>query len=194
MKTFNFLKKIKYEKIEDNLSQTEIETFEKTNNISLPEDYKYFLMHIGNGVRITMPNGKERIVNGIKRPNLYNHNKLLSQPFIFDKAFLHTENQDPVEWFKDCINPELDDEEICSKCRHFDKCPFAYADSLDIDSMPYYSGVISICHAGCTYQYCLVLTGNHFGEIWMDNELRDFIPSKRTFAEFIKWVATSKFY
>ena len=39
MNTFNFLKKIKYEKIEDNLSQTEIETFEKTNNISLPEDY-----------------------------------------------------------------------------------------------------------------------------------------------------------
>lgn len=42
MKTFDFLKKIKYEKAEDNLSQTEIETFEKTNNISLPKIINIF--------------------------------------------------------------------------------------------------------------------------------------------------------
>ena len=194
MDSFKFLNGVKYEPIEKPISETDLENYEQLNNISLPEDYKHFLTHIGNGIRIFMPDGYERVVVGIKKSKRNKCNPLLSQQFIFEKPFYHEENPEPVLWFNDCINPEVEDEEICAQCEHFKQCPFAYVDSMYIDELPYYSGVLPICYAGCTYSYCLILTGSHRGEIWFDNEFHDFIPSKKNFTEFLEWVVRSEFY
>ena len=194
-KSFAFLKDIEYQTIEPALKESEISVFEDINNICLPDDYRYFLTHIGNGISfVTNGDNCERVIYGIKRSKLNKENKLLQKEFLFTKPFLHKDNLEPTDWFQDCINPEHEDEEICEQCKHFEKCPFAFVDSYFVDEYPYYSGVLPICYAGCTYTYFLILTGKHRGEIWFDNEWRDFIPSKQSFAEFLEWIVFSDAY
>ena len=200
---FDFLKNVKYKPLEKALTDKEVEEFEKLNNVTLPEDYKYFLTHIGNGICIINdnypykswnPRGANRQIWGIERKKLFEKNDSLAKNFLFDKPFLRRDGAKPLDWFVDCINPLLDNDANCEKCGHFKVCPFVCVEALDTYQLPYYNGALPICYAGCTYRYCLVLTGGHRGEVWMDNELDDFVPSKPSFCEFLAWVSTSPAY
>ena len=191
-----FLKYIKYKPLDAPLSSKEIETFEKLNNVSLPEDYKYFLMNIGNGVRLfvgTNPFQNGRVVFGIERPVCKRYNKMLQKDCIFDEPFDDRVTRKPTDLFDDCIDPVRIYNDIkCGKCPHFDLCPFAYGDSDD--DRPYYSGLYPLTHAGCTYVYYLIVKGKHRGEVWMDNDGSAFVPMKSSFSEYLKWLAYTDCY
>ena len=202
---FDFLKYVNYVPLGAPLSKKEVEDFETLNNISLPDDYKFFLTHIGNGIRIFMNNryskiirrikSTDRIVLGIERPVNKQYNKMLQKDCIFDTAFDDQVTRRSTDLFEDCIDPVRVYNDIkCEKCHHFDICPFADGIELPKEQMPYYSGVYPICKAGCTYQYCLIVTGKHRGEVWMDNELSTFIPMKENFTQFLRWLVTADFY
>ena len=197
-KDFQFMKYVKYKPLGRTLTKKKIEKFEKINDIVLPEDYKYFLTHIGNGVCIytkSRPhlflntNGGKRYVYGLNKQMLGKRNNLFSKEFLFDKDFLTRYGENSKDWFEDCLSPTHDDP-ICDTCKNVYDCPFACTDALEENyGIPYYRGVLPICKAGCTYQYCLVLTGCHKGEVWQDNELSDFFKNNSSFTEFLKWVS-----
>ncbi len=131
---FRFLKRNKYEPLGRVLTEEEVEEFEISNGITLPDDYKWFLKNIGNGIDFPIPKpifsfSDNRVVKGIDNATF--------DVFYDDKILL-------------------------------------------------------ICDAGCTYQYFLVLTGNHCGEVWLCNDHHDFSPIKQSFCEFLKWVVKAK--
>lgn len=200
---FEFLKNVNYVPLSRPLTQKEIRDFEQMNNIFLPDDYKHFLTHIGNGIKIKVSlnkyswfhYGKQRIVKGINLKTINKIHKLLSEEFLFDNPFSSLDGEKPTDWFVDCENPLLRNDELCNKCNNKYECPFACTDKICNDyGYPYYRGVFPICYAGCTYEYYLVLTGKHCGEVWLDNDGQTFDPIEQTFTDFLKWVISSKHY
>jgi len=199
---FRFLNNVKYKPLGRVLTDREIKKFESINNITLPDDYKYFLTHIGNGIKTPKiynlfpknPRFAYRFFKGIDRKALNKPNKMLSQEFLFDEPFSTGEGLKPTDWFSDCSNPNLTHDELCDNCKNIYNCPFTYSNVFEkSDEYPYYRGVLPICNAGCTYQYFLVLTGRHSGEVWIDNDRVDFSPAKSDFVEFLNWATKSSF-
>ena len=94
----------------------------------------------------------------------------------------------------DCIDPESEDEDSCLRCHHLDDCFYAYSEELGEFDHMIYNGAYPICYAGCTYMYFLIINGAHKGEVWINNETSDFAPSKKSFGEFLQWVATAEVY
>lgn len=151
-------------------------------------------MCIGNGIKISVNGDEERYVRGIRRPVSKRYNRRLKMDFLFNNAYHQRENPNPLPEFKDCLDPEGKTDDACDKCKHLDTCFYAFSDTFDDSNYPYYNGAYPICYAGCTYTYFLIITGEKRGEVWIDNELTDFVPVKQDFVSFLKWVSTADSY
>ena len=191
---FGFLQDVNYRVVEPPLTEEEVSKLEELNEIKFPDEYRQFLTMIGNGIKIDLGDRDTRYIYGFPRPIERHINRRYKWDFIFETAYhrhLHTHE---FSFPDDCIDIDDYDEEICKKCRHMDFC--FYSDAGDVDDFDnvIYNGACPLCYAGCTYFYFLVLNGSHRGEVWINNEKDDFAPSKSSFCEFLKWVATSPVY
>jgi hypothetical protein len=191
---FSFLQQTTFTPLDAPLSQDEIILFETLNSIVIPEEYKLFLMTIGNGIKIDIDKKDCRYVYGIKRPILKRHNRRLKMDFFFEEPYHQRLSTHDFQLPLDCIDPEGELEGSCIKCRHLDHCFYAFDEKLDDYDHMMYNGAYPICYAGCTYMYFLILNGIHKGEVWINNETSDFAPSKKSFADFLHFIITSKVY
>lgn len=128
------------------LSKAEIQAFEVVNKITLPEDYRNFLLEVGNGgagpgyglleLKVKKEEGTAEVLQGEK-------DHYLSQPFLLDKAWNNPYLLDPDEEF------------------------------VNIDEDKLMQGTIYVAHYGCGIYACLVITGNQQGTIWIDDRSSD---------------------
>lgn len=166
------------------LNEEEVLLFEKNNEISLPEDYRYFVTNVAN--EITIKCGVfEFIIKGIECPIEKNINKRLKLEFPFDKHYFLYEKK---------LNSESDlAKDICKKCNKLDECNDASPSLFEKDNttnmanedIPYYNGSLLILDMGFEDQYRLVLNGPHKGEIWLNYWETEFEPVTKTFYDFL---------
>ncbi len=124
------------------LTESEIQFFEEKNRITLPEDYRNFLLEIGNGgagpgyglLELKVKNEKE-ITEVIQE----GYDNYLSQPFLLEKAWNYRHLLDPDEEF------------------------------VEIDEDKLIQGTINVTHYGCDIYARLVITGNQRGTIWIND-------------------------
>ena len=170
-----------YNKFELNpcLSEDEIHYFEDRHNTILPDDYRQFLLKLGNGgagphyglLKLQSSHPKHMI--GLP----WTQEEWNNQPFdSLSKSFPYTGNSD-----EDIIiaNSFYDD-------RGNDK------DSSD-DT---FSGMLVISHQGCTCWNLLVVNGKFKGEIWEYESCSNdsgFTPTNKDFATwYMEWL--NKFF
>lgn len=202
----NLLNGLEYKVKGSVLTQEEIRTFEKNNEIVLPEDYRYFLMNVGNG--IVIKNGIYDLVVGyLERPIEKNINKRLKLEFPFQEQYKLSDDYPEYYYkgrnFKDekCLVAETkldykDDVAIekCRECPYVNECNDAdwqvfYDEKFDgylkEGSVPYHNGSLVICDMGFEDIYRLILTGEHKGEIWLNVWGTEFIPITKSFYDFL---------
>ena len=192
MADYSFLDNVIFDVIDSPLSINELLEFEQINNITLPDDYRAFLINVGNGVKIKTSSRNDRYIYGIKRPVTKRKNRRLQLSFIFEEPYHDRLNTHNFELPADCIDPDSETEDSCEHCSRLDDCFYAYSDNLSEYDHVIFNGAYPICYAGCTYTYFLIVTGPHCGEVWINNETSDFAPSKASFYDFIKWAATAE--
>lgn len=191
---FSFLQHVSYEPLDAPLTQDEIAAFEQLNGIVVPDEYKQFLLTVGNGIRIHVGEKGARYIYGISRPINKQFNRRLKMGFIFEEPYHDRLDTHDFEWPSDCVDPDKELEDSCRKCPHLDDCFYVNSDDLDEFDHMIYNGAYPICYAGCTYMYFLIVTGSRCGEVWINNEIYDFSPVKKSFGEFLRWVATTDMY
>ncbi|MDW8264101.1 MAG: SMI1/KNR4 family protein [Gemmataceae bacterium] len=142
-------------KLHPPLSESTVRKFEAKHHIRLPEDYRGFLLNLGNG-------GAGPFYGVFKLGEMddcYGFKKwkegdgfvgLLAKPFPHTAAW----NEQPPE------PEETDDEEEYEK--RLDACDAVYWNSENVN------GAIPLCHEGCALRDWLVLTGPEAGHMWHD--------------------------
>lgn len=133
------------------ISNDVILKFENDFNVSLPESYKAFLMHIGNG-GISYENSAAGPCYGI---------------FPFGENVDEFVYSNPEKYLKEgCIlYPGLSDEfwkELTKKIEEDDDIS---NEDFETELGKIYSGILPISSQGCTYYYGLVLSGEYKGRI-----------------------------
>lgn len=161
------------------LPESIVLNFEKKHKISLPQDYRNFLIKIGNG-------GAGPFY-GIFKLGEMDDNFNFSQwkenngfVGILSKPFPHN-----LPWNDLTGDPDdFEDEEAYDKALdEFDK---KYWNTENIN------GAIPICHRGCALRNWLVITGEEAGNIWNDdradkNGLNPVSIDGKSRVNFIEW-------
>lgn len=151
------------------ISEKKIIQFERKYKITLPIEYKTFLMEIGNGgagpYYGVFPLGKYDDGAWIEGQSLVG---ILSKPFPYSS-----------DWNKP---PRLPNEEDYEDEELFDK---DYQAAVDEYWKPI-DGAIPICHQGCSLRYWLIVSGPETGKIWLD-KLAEFSGLKKTTQNFEEW-------
>ena len=143
-------------------TEKEIQSFEKKHGISLPADYRNFLLYIGNGgagPSYGMLKLEDYFDNSYTETNYTVHDNFLSDNFKFSINAPYTESQDENEG-----NP-------------------------DYDSVDYYNdtaGAMVICHHGCGILNILIVSGEEKGKIWLDDRCNDN-GLNRVSGSFYEW-------
>jgi hypothetical protein len=137
------------------LSEAEIIAFEAKHDVQLPDDYRQFLMRVGNGGA-----GPDY--------GLYKLGEMDDgfdfgpwDEFIGDlsKPFLHTQAWNDLTGEPEDISDE-DEEEYERQLEAFDEI---YWNPSNMN------GAIPICHLGCALRLWLVVNGPEKGNVWQDN-------------------------
>jgi len=192
-----------FEKLGDPLTEEEICIFENVNGIILPEDYRYLLKYVGNGITLQGTHSKFNLV-GIE--NIKEHNDRFKMDFLFDKEYDY-QNYYYTEYYKNGKNfqnleckvaiNELKYEdkkalEICKNCKYLNSCIdaswelFEEEKNIKEDSYyPWFNGTRLLLDAGIDYVYRLILTGKHKGEVWVDYWQMGYQPIKENVYEFL---------
>ncbi|MBW4612784.1 MAG: SMI1/KNR4 family protein [Desmonostoc vinosum HA7617-LM4] len=147
------------------LSETDIQIFETKYKITLPSDYRNFVLEIGNGG--AGPGYGLYRMPGITYENTilvtpYPQNcKILSQPFPFAEAW---NNLDLI--VKDDADISVNND--------------AYFNEQFIQ------GSIAIAHYGCGIYAILIITGEQQGNIWIDDRTNDngIYPASLNFCHY----------
>ena len=134
------------------LSEFQIETFERINQIQLPSDYRDFLKNIGNG-GIGPAYGLYRLEDWNLELDIENNNFLM-------KKFPYQEKWN--SYFD--INEEIEDYTESEEFQNWE---------LEYYSEKHIYGSIRICHYGCAIYYFLVVSGIEKGNIWVDDRAND---------------------
>lgn len=140
-------------KLNPKLSESEIAQFEEDHNITLPEEYKAFLLHIGNGGAGPYY-GLEKLENGLYIDLDYkneNEKIKLSEPFPFTK---------PWNLIAESFEKDISDEA-------YTELENEYFDDKWIN------GLLRVSNYGCGIFMNLVVTGEEYGNIWVDNRCND---------------------
>ena len=135
------------------LDQDEINRFEHVYQVSLPEDYKNYLMTIGNG-------GYGFNSFGIYGLSLLKYNpeyELLKNEFTFMKDFDLDKIDVECEW-DDCYNCPKNN--ICLSS--------SFIDGIEYETMRYQQGTLEIAYEGCDYHHRLIVSGPKKGSVWLD--------------------------
>ncbi|PVD51273.1 SMI1/KNR4 family protein [Terrimonas sp.] len=140
------------------ISSEKIEKFELRNKISLPNDYKEFLINVGNGGAGPFY-GLEPLENALFEDLDYKDPMSLLDP---SNLFLHTE-----PWnlnFKPTLDEKENIEEYELQLQEFEEI---YFDSKQLN------GVIAICNYGCGISLNLVVNGKEYGNIWTNDRVNN---------------------
>ncbi|MEK3788416.1 SMI1/KNR4 family protein [Paenibacillus sp. FSL K6-1230] len=125
----------------------EIRQLESDWNVSLPEDYKAFLMEIGAG--------GAGPYYGLEKPEegIYVDLDYKDLPNDISGEFPYTETWNPeVDWFED----DVDEDESAAKDEEY------FSDRHS-------AGMLRISNFGCGVTMNLIVNGNSYGEIWVDD-------------------------
>ena len=135
----------------ETVSTDEILSFENEYNVVLPEDYKAFLLHIGNG-GISYANSAAGPGYGIY-PLGKNVNELIYEN---DKQYLK----------EDCkLYPEMTDEFWADLNKNIEEDDDIATEDFEVELGKIFSGLLPVGTQGCTYYYALVLNGEFKGRI-----------------------------
>jgi hypothetical protein len=135
----------------ETVNNEEILKFEKDYTIELPEDYKAFLLHIGNG-GISYANSAAGPGYGIY-PLGKNTNELIyenTELYLKEEARIYPKMTN--EFWSD-LNKNIEDNDDIS------------TEEFDLELGKIFSGLLPVGTQGCTYYYALVLNGEFKGRI-----------------------------
>ncbi|MEM7246245.1 MAG: SMI1/KNR4 family protein [Acidobacteriota bacterium] len=151
-------------RLDSPLSEAELVGFEERHGVPLPEDYRSFLLHCGNGgagpyyglFPLGLFDGAGRGLEPWKEGD--GHAGVLRHPFPHSTAWnLPDESFVPSETFS-----SVDEEDAWHE--RFDA--EYWAPELVAGSFP-------ICHQGCAYRNFLIVTGASRGQVWVDGRASD---------------------
>jgi len=164
------------------LSEAKVSAFEAQHRISLPDEYREFLLRIGNGgagpYYGIFPLGK---IDGSYDVKPWHENDgfvgVLSEPFALTTSWNDLTGKPPDDLVDD------DDGEYWKQMDEFEKR--YWGTSL-------MNGVVPICHEGCALRIWIVVTGDQAGRLWRDRraEFRGLEPLLTTDgapATFSRW-------
>lgn len=135
----------------ETVNNDEILKFEKEYNLELPEDYKNFLLHIGNG-GISYADSSAGPGYGIyplgKNTNelIYENNEL----YLKENCKIHPKMSD--QFWSD-LNKNIDENDAISD------------EDFYLELGKVFSGLLPVGTQGCTYYYALVLNGEFKGRV-----------------------------
>ncbi|MCD0469177.1 SMI1/KNR4 family protein [Flavobacterium sp. JAS] len=135
----------------ETVSKNQISDFEKEYNLELPEAYKEFLLHIGNG-GISDSNSAAGPYYGI-----YSLGKNTDE-FIYEntKSYLK----------EDCkISPKMSDEFWSDLNKNIEENDDISEEEFDLELGKIFSGILPLGSQGCTYYHALVLNGEFKGRV-----------------------------
>jgi hypothetical protein len=138
--------------LHDPLGEAEIAAFEGLHHVSLPADYRLFLLNVGNGGA-----GPDY---GIHRLGTWDQGRPWSEEdwLIGELAapFPHTEAWNPVPF-----DPEKDDPAD------------GVLDQIEGEywCLKHVNGAMPICDHGCNIQTWLVVAGPEYGHLWVDRRV-----------------------
>ncbi|WP_428228950.1 SMI1/KNR4 family protein [Flavobacterium sp.] len=133
------------------VSNDDVLSFEKEYNLELPEDYKAFLLHIGNG-GISYANSAAGPGYGIF-PLGKNVDEFIPEntnQFLKEDCILYPKMSD--DFWSD-LNKNIEEKEDIS------------TEDFDLELGRIFSGLLPIGTQGCTYYYALVLNGRFKGKV-----------------------------
>ena len=135
------------------LSEAEVLAFENEHNLTLPDDYKSFLMEIGNGGAGPFYGLLSLEDNEDQFTNLYSDFEFTREkPCLLEK---YDEYDEKIE------NAETDEEE---------QVLWDLKDSLiEKEYMNAVKGITFLCHEGCGMFNVLILKGKDAGTVWWFN-------------------------
>ncbi|MGD0631701.1 MAG: hypothetical protein ABR987_20415 [Terracidiphilus sp.] len=140
------------------IGEDRVEAFERDHSISLPSEYRGFLIQIGNGgagpfygvFSLGTADDNFNVRDWKVNDNLVGDP---SKPFRFEEAWDDTSNMPPDDLF------EKNEKEYWQHMGAFER---TYWSSELMD------GAIPICHQGCALRIWLVVTGPQSGKLWDD--------------------------
>ena len=153
------------------LPEAEVAAFETEHHVSLPADYRGFLIHLGNGgagpayglFKLGEMDGGRGHARWIENNGFVG---ILAEPFPYaDK------------WNDLTGKPEFDDAQALAQTNY--EYDDLYGERLDEWEQKHYwntrhvNGAIPICHLGCALREWLVVTGPEAGHVWCDRRVDD---------------------
>ena len=162
------------------LDENEISAFEEKHSVRLPEDYRTFLIDIGNG-------GSELFKLG-EMDNSFDFQPweendgfigTLAEPFQYSEAWNDLSGYPVYEAGKE------DDEEWLEEYDH-------QRDLFDQEYFIPLNGALPIAHLGCAIRLWLVITGPERGNVWYDDRanlqgLKPLLTSDGRRLSFLEW-------
>ncbi|CAI2767649.1 SMI1_KNR4 domain-containing protein [Flavobacterium collinsii] len=138
-------------KIGKTISKDQIVNFETEYDLELPEDYKAFLLHIGNG-GISYENSAAGPSYGI---------------FPFGKNLEEFVYSNPKKCFgQECrIYPKMSDEFWAELTQNIEENDGISQEDFDEELGKMFAGILPIASQGCAYYYGLVLNGEFKGRV-----------------------------
>jgi HEAT repeat protein len=153
------------------LSKRDVEAFEKTHALQLPEDYRMFITTLGHGSHVSRHGGAG------PHYGLYDLAQTVREPDYLTKPCLLYPNMRNEDWQKQLEFLEQDD---------------ISDEDYDQHSNTLFQGLLQIGTQGCTYQTCLVLNGAQLGRVvYIDDDFNrtPFFPYEETFlAWYERWL------
>lgn len=128
------------------ITENEIIAFEQKHRISLPFDYRSFILRFGDAAcgpfygLLTIEKGVYDLPQNIRDSDII----MLSNPFRFISP-----------WNRESIIGDVDFQED------------------EYDDVKWCDGMLRICHAGCGHFINIVVTGTEYGNIWHDGRASD---------------------
>lgn len=143
--------------LNDVLSENDIKAFESKYGIKLPEEFAMFLTKVGNGGAGPFY-GLEPLQDTIYSDLDYKNEENILDP---SKPFPHT------EYWNMEFEPTVDEDD-----------DEAYDEEFEAFAEEYYSkdlisGALSICNYGCGLIIMLVVNGEEYGYLWVDDRGND---------------------
>ncbi|MBQ8001579.1 MAG: SMI1/KNR4 family protein, partial [Ruminococcus sp.] len=121
-----FFNELSFERLDDCLTEDEVISFEENNNVKIPAQYRNFLLHIGNGIKLSNGN----TIRGIRRPVEKCRLKRISYRFLFKEGMNDYLNVTPKPYpryddefpqYEDCRDT-INLENGCKECKHYMEC------------------------------------------------------------------------
>lgn len=130
-------------------TKEQLEKFEEQYDIALPQEYKNFLLHVGNGGAGPFY-GLYSLEKGIEEAESYStqENTSIKNAFATEFPINNAETKKFIDHHNACLE-EGDDDEI------------KYLDVPDP-----FTGVIFLAEYGCGWSYVLVVRGEQAGKVW----------------------------